>query len=210
MDQNQLVQKCNSFIDTLQTPNLQQDQIQAIKTLVLKHKPKTILEVGVNDLLSDFWDTSPNSFGATSTRILLCLKYILSTQGVSGELYSIDKIPVLGNQKIIDSELGGLWKPLLGKPSNQIIWNGPNIDFFFVDGNHSLLGCLTDLEYFEKYFSKRIIIVLHDFADKDREHEVKSAANKFVNTRSQYKLTEIVPTYPMGLIGRKRIWQGKY
>jgi len=192
MTEELFVKKCKDFLDNLQTGNLQHVQLNYIRTLVLQQKPKTILETGVNDLLSSFWDPYQTSLGATSTRAFLVMRYLLSLEGVEGELYSIDIRRGKGMEKIEQSEFGKYWRPFFGKSSLEVDWTGkPPIDFFFVDGAHTFEGVYGDLTHFKPYFSDKIIIILHDYSNREDGHRVKAGALEFIYKNPEFTVEQI-------------------
>lgn len=77
------------------------------------------------------------------------------------------------------------------------------IDFLFIDGDHSVLGCLDDFITFYPYVCEGGFILLHDIYPKNCGHKgPRYLIDHFLNDPSLFQVTEIEtePNYGMALI----------
>lgn len=174
--------QCKDFIEKVQTINFSNLQARFISNLILREKPRILVEIGTwlfkeKDFFSyEIWDS-----GVTSTRIHLIACYRLEQLGINSKLYSIEILPDI-NQKIIEnSPFGKYWIPILNQDSRKLKWNG-EIDYLFIDGDHHKVNCLNDLEHYSPYLSKNGVIINHD----GYSYEVPNAIEEFLRRHPDF------------------------
>lgn len=175
--------KCRGLIKPFQV----WEEILKLLIIINRIKPKVILEIGT-------------ATGGT----LFLLSRITSEDG---SIISID---------LPSGQFGGgypIWKILLYKsfslPKQQIhliranshkretldkvkaILNGKEIDFLFIDGDHTYQGVKKDFEMYNSLVKKNGIIAFHDIAVQSTETDCQ--VSKFWNEiKTRYKFMEII------------------
>lgn len=63
---------------------------------------------------------------------------------------------------------------------DDVAWREPNLDFVYIDGNHSYKAVMEDLENYWAMLRKGGVLSGHDYQYKDENIKVKEAVDDFV------------------------------
>lgn len=175
--------KCSGLIKPFQV----KDEILKLLIILNKMKPKTMLEIG----------TATGGTLFLFSRIISKEGNIITIDlpgGRFGGGYPIWKIPLyksfaLDKQQIHLIRADSHENRTLEKVRS--ILNGKEIDFLFIDGDHTYQGVKKDFEIYNSLVKKNGIIAIHDIIISP--HEIDCQVNKFWNEiKTRYEYMEIV------------------
>lgn len=138
-------------------------------SLAVSIRAKTILEIGRHRGFSTFalasalrfldhgWDEAPNN------RQRPDIDYTQHEARVSGHLFSIDIIPNPAAEELINAHGLGKYVQYVNQDS-KICVPTDMYDIMLIDGDHTYLGCLADVQNFvPKYLRPGGYFILHDW-----------------------------------------------
>lgn len=192
---NELITFCFYGIGGLIRPLQVQEEISGMLKILDKIEPKVVVEIGTAKGGTLFLFHRIASEDATIISIDL-------PHGMFGGGYPVWKNPLykafkLPGQKLHLIRADSHRQETLNKIKN--ILNGENVDFLFIDGDHTYEGVKKDFEMYSPLV-KDGVIVLHDIVV--HPPEIGCKVNKFWNEiKNKYENMEIVNDWNQGFWG---------
>lgn len=123
--------------------NIHSDDVKTLVAVLINSKPKVIVEIGAA------YGTSSKLFAETARLN-------------GGHLYSVDPV----HRKEWDENLNeyGLcdFATFIEAASPWVNWQGPGIDFLFIDGFHNYRNVMSDFFFWQRYLNDGALIAFHD------------------------------------------------
>ena len=170
-------------------------ELEQLVKLLLKRQPRTVLEIGTMD-------------GGTLSAWCQCATVdatVISVDLPGGEWgggYGGDRAEHIrgfatGRQNLVLIQ-GDSHAPDI---RDRVLWelDGRNIDFLFIDGDHSLAGVSNDFADYSTLVRQGGMIALHDIVDHTQERTVQ-VAPLWANLKTRFRHVEIT------VAGHERSW----
>ena len=145
-------------------------------TLPLALKARTILETGLHV--------------GNSTRV-----FLQAAKMLDGHVYTVDVQEYPETVQWLTSwGLTDRWTFLKGD-SETIPYNGPPIDFLYLDSDHAIVHVLKELEHFVPYLSEKAVIVTDDSAPvliKNPAHLTYKAFEQYCDLHPEWSCTNFI------------------